>query len=35
MAAQVILVGLGESLPNWLDPGSPMVDDVRKASGPE
>lgn len=28
VAAQLILVGLGESFPNWLDTGSPLVDDV-------
>ena len=33
MAAQLILVGLGQSFPNWLDSSSPVLDDVRKAAG--
>jgi multiple antibiotic resistance protein len=32
IAAQMILVGLGESFPAWLDPGSPLADDVRDAA---
>ena len=28
IAAQMILVGLGESFPAWLEPGSPLIDDV-------
>lgn len=28
IAAQMILVGLGESFPNWIDAGSPLVNDV-------
>jgi multiple antibiotic resistance protein len=31
MAAQLILVGLGESFPNWLDSASPLVDDVKQS----
>jgi multiple antibiotic resistance protein len=29
IAAQMILVGLGESFPNWLDAASPLIDDVQ------
>jgi len=29
IAAQLILVGLGESFPAWLDAGSPLTDNVR------
>lgn len=32
IAAQLILVGLGESFPNWLDTRSPVVDDVRQGA---
>lgn len=32
IAAQLILVGLGESFPNWLDPTSPLMDDVRQST---
>ena len=31
IAAQMILVGLGEAFPAWLADGSPLVDDVRGA----
>lgn len=33
IAAQMILVGLGESFPNWLDTASPLVDDVGGKAG--
>jgi hypothetical protein len=32
IAAQLIPVGLGESFPNWVDTGSPLVDDVRQGA---
>jgi small neutral amino acid transporter SnatA (MarC family) len=32
IAAQMILVGLGESFPAWLGPGSPIADDVQSAA---
>ncbi len=35
IAAQLILVGLGESFPSWIDGASPLSDDIRKgASAP-
>lgn len=33
IAAQMILVGLGESFPNWLDAASPLFDDVQGKAG--
>lgn len=33
IAAQMILVGLGESFPNWLDAASPLIDDVQGNAG--
>ncbi|MGB5810374.1 MAG: MarC family protein [Polyangiales bacterium] len=32
IAAQLILVGLGESFPNWLDASSPILDDVQQSA---
>lgn len=32
IAAQMILVGLGESFPSWLEPSSPIVDDVQSSA---
>ncbi len=32
IAAQLILVGLGESFPSWLDSSSPVADDVRESA---
>lgn len=32
IAVQLIVVGLGESFPAWLEPNSPIVDDVQQSS---
>jgi len=32
IAAQMILVGLGETFPSWLEPNSPIVDDVQSSA---
>ncbi len=34
IAAQLILVGLGESFPNWLEATSPIIDDIREGASP-
>ncbi len=34
IAAQLILVGLGESFPSWLDATSPIIDDIREGASP-
>jgi multiple antibiotic resistance protein len=32
IAVQLIVVGLGESFPAWLEPNSPITDDVQQSS---